>query len=158
MIGHSSFGFIADRWGRRFTVPIVTVLAGAMFATLGLVRDPTLLLVDGFFLAMLILAPFSAGLNSVQVPHRGACHGLGDYLGRRRLARRLRAAGRRDDTHDCQGLSVLALGDDLDVVSHNVGHLTADVRDARGSRCRPASDREGDSQSVGGWARVRERE
>jgi len=66
MIGHSSFGFIADRWGRRFTVPIVTVLAGAMFATLGLVRDPTLLLVDGFFLAMLIVAPFSAGLYSIQ--------------------------------------------------------------------------------------------
>lgn len=65
-LGYVGFGFVADRWGRRFTVPIVTVLAGAMFATLGLVRDPTLLLVDGFFLVMLILAPFGAGLYYLQ--------------------------------------------------------------------------------------------
>ena len=66
VLGHSGFGFLADRWGRRFTVPIAAVLAGAMFATLGLVRDPTVLLVDGFFLVMLIRAPFSAGLSYVQ--------------------------------------------------------------------------------------------
>ena len=47
-------------------MPIVTVLAGAMFATLGLVRDPTVLLVYGFFLVMLILGPYGAGLGYVQ--------------------------------------------------------------------------------------------
>ena len=65
-LGYVGFGFVADHWGRRFTVPIVSVLAGAMFATLGLVRDPTVLLVDGFFLVMLILGPNGAGLYYLQ--------------------------------------------------------------------------------------------
>ncbi|HEX6656174.1 MAG TPA: MFS transporter, partial [Candidatus Limnocylindria bacterium] len=65
-LGYTGYGFVADRWGRRFTMPIVTILAGAMFATLGLVRDPTVLLVYGFFLVMLILGPYGAGLGYVQ--------------------------------------------------------------------------------------------
>lgn len=88
-LGYAGFGFVADRWGRRLTVPIVTVLAGAMFATLGLVRDPTVLLIHGFFLAMLILAPNGAGLyylqevfpTEVRATGWAIILGLGGFLG-----------------------------------------------------------------------------
>ncbi len=66
MIGYVGFGFAADRWGRRLTVPIVSVLAGSMFAMLGLVPNSTVLLVYGFFLTMFLLGPFGAGLYYLQ--------------------------------------------------------------------------------------------
>jgi MFS family permease len=65
-IGYVGYGFVADRWGRRRTMPIVSVLAGAMFALLGLVLDATVLLVYGFFLTMFLLGPFGAGLYYLQ--------------------------------------------------------------------------------------------
>ncbi|HZO28654.1 MAG TPA: MFS transporter [Chloroflexota bacterium] len=65
-IGYVGFGFAADRWGRRRTMPIVSVLAGAMFTMLGLVQDSMVLLVYGFFLTMFLMAPFGAGLYYLQ--------------------------------------------------------------------------------------------